>query len=90
MMKVIRGQMASLALRPRRYGLQCIPFLITLCLITWLTFVSLYVQPEEIERHRRTNRQIFHEIATLESSTGNMYIEDIQSRRKQSIKDYCR
>ena len=92
MTKIIRGHMASLTFRPRRFGFFCIPFVLTFTLITWLTFVSVYIKPEEalIERHR-TNRQIFNEIASLEVSTiKHEDIEDVQVKRLQNIKDYCR
>lgn len=90
MMKIIRGQMASMALRPRRYG--CIPLMIALSVVMWLTLVNTYVKPEEslIQRHL-TNFQIFHETATIDASTVTQDdVEDVQLRRKQSIKDYCR
>ena len=86
MMKIIRGQMASMALRPRRYG--CIPLMIALSVVMWLTLVNTYVKPEEslIQRHL-TNFQIFHETATIDASTiTHDDVEDVQLRRKQSIK----
>lgn len=86
-MKILRGQMASF--RPRRFGLWYVPTLVGLSLIGWLMITTVYyVQPHEEfsgeeSGGRRSNRQMFNEIATGEFSNYNL-------ETKENIKSYCR